>query len=143
MVELDELAGKIFSLLKGNGLQIKIFDNQGSETTDPNTGRRFFVVSPNIMVTIDEDSNSVEFSKGNDSDDSVLGVQKNIRKLADQFQMNSKIKVFGKSIQPRDYSYQAKMKGAPVMENDTVHPVNHQLIGQIMHMIKQWGGSMG
>jgi hypothetical protein len=142
MVELDDLAGKIFSLLKGNGLQIKIFDNEGAEVTDPNVGRRFFVVSPNIMVTIDEDSNTVEFSKGAGTDDSVLGVQKNIRSLADQFQMNSKIKVFGKSIQPRDYSYQAKMKGAPVMENDTVHPINHQLIGQIMNMIKQWGGSI-
>jgi hypothetical protein len=142
MVELDDLAGKVFSLLKGNGLQIKIFDDEGAETTDPNVGRRFFVTNPNIMVTIDEESNTVEFSKGSSADDSILGVQKNIRKLADQFQMNSKIKVFGKSIQPRDYSYQAKMKGAPVMETNVVHPVNHQLIGQIMNMIKQWGGSI-
>jgi hypothetical protein len=140
MVELDDLAGKVFSLLKGNGLQIKIFDNEGAETTDPNVGRRFFVANPNIMVTIDEDSNTVEFNKGSSADDSILGVQKNIRKLADQFQMNSKIKVFGKSIQPRDYSYQAKMKGAPVMENDTAHPVNHQMVADIMRVIKTFGG---
>ncbi len=139
MVELNDLAGKIFSLLKGNGLKIKIFDDTGSETTDPNSGRRFFVVKPNIMVTIDEDGKNVEFSKGIDVDESILGIQKNIRKLANEFQMNSKIKVFGKTIQPKDYSYQAKMKGSAVMENDTIHPINHQLIGQIMNMIKQWG----
>jgi hypothetical protein len=110
MVEMDTLAGKIFSLLKGNGLQIKIFDEEGAEITDPTLGRRFFVVNPNIMVTIDEDSNSIQFSKGANVDDTVDGLQQNIRKIADEFLMNSDIKVFGKTIQPRDYAYQAKMK---------------------------------
>jgi len=109
MVEMDTLAGKIFALLKGNGLKIKIFDTEGAETTDPNLGRRFFVASPNIMVTIDEESNSIQFSKGSTVDDSINGLQKNIRKIADEFLMNSDIKVFGKQIQPRDYAYQAKM----------------------------------
>ena len=110
MVEMDDLAGKVFALLKGNGLQVKIFDDAGAETTDPNTGRRFFVVDPNIMITIDEDSNCIEFSKGSTVDNSIDGLQKNIRKIADEFLMNSNIKVFGKTIQPRDYAYQAKMK---------------------------------
>jgi hypothetical protein len=110
MVELDDLAGKVFSLLKGNGLQVKIFDDNGAETTNPNEGRRFFVTSPNLMVTIDEEGNQIEFSKGLDVDESVDALQKNIRKLADEFLMNSDIKVFGKQIQPRDYAYQAKMK---------------------------------
>lgn len=109
MVEMDTLAGKIFALLKGNGLKIKIFDTEGAETTDPNLGRRFFVANPNIMVTIDEESNSIQFSKGSTVDDSINGLQKNIRKIADEFLMNSDIKVFGKQIQPRDYAYQAKM----------------------------------
>ncbi len=110
MVEMDTLAGKVFALLKGNGLQIKIFDDEGAEITDPSAGRRFFVASPNIMVTIDEDNNSIQFSKGADVDDSINKLQKNIRKIADEFLMNSDIKVFGKAIQPRDYAYQAKMK---------------------------------
>ncbi len=140
MVELDDLAGKVFSLLKGNGLQIKIFDADGAETTDPTTGRRFFVVNPNIMVTIDDDSNKIEFSKGTSvKDDSILGLQKGIRRLADEFQMNSSIKVFGKTIQPKDYAYQAKMdKGEAMMENNT-QPHNHQLIGQIIHALKELG----
>lgn len=140
MIQMDDLAGKVFSLLKGNGLQIKIFDEAGSETTDPNLGRRFFVIKPNIMVTIDEDSNKIEFSKGKDVDNSILGLQKNIRKLADQFLMNSNIKVFGKSIQPKDYAYQAKMnKGNSVMENTPMQPVNHHLVGEIMQIIKRFG----
>lgn len=200
MVEVSNLAEKVFSLLKGNGLQVKIFDEAGAESTDPSAGRRFFVVSPNIMVTIDEEANSVEFSKGSDVDESVTGLQKAIRKLVDEFMMNFQIKVFGKAIQPRDYSYQAKKKGA-MMENanfisigdrvvatvgrfdvisgsvvkvsgssvsvkadngktynldpsqcrkveantmteNAVKPVNHHLLGQVMNMVRYFGGSI-
>jgi len=141
MIEMDDLAGKVFSLLKGNGLQIKIFDAEGAETTDPTQGRRFFVAKPNIMVTIDEDSETIEFSKGADVDESVNTLQRNIRKLGDQFLMNSNIKVFGKAIQPKDYAYQAKMnKGDAMMEN-SVNPVNHHLLGEVLQKVKHFGSA--
>lgn len=97
MSEMDDLAGKIFALLKGNGLQIKIFDDAGAETTDPNVGRRFFIADPNIMVTIDDESNEVEFSKGADVESSVDRLQKTLRHYADTNvpPMNFTIKVFG------------------------------------------------
>jgi uncharacterized protein YkvS len=143
MDQYNKLAEKVFALLKGNGLKIKIFDHNGAETTDPSAGRRFFVVKPNIMVTIEEDGNKIEFSKGSDVGDSILSLQKNIRKLADEFMINSSIKVFGRSIQPRDYAYQAKLnKEATVMENNMIKPVNHHLLGQIMKMIKYFGGKI-
>jgi hypothetical protein len=138
MIEMEELAGKIFSLLKGNGLKIKIFDESGAETTNPNDGRRFFVVSPNIMVTINEDDKTVEFSKGADVGNEVESLQKNTRKLADEFLMNTDIKVFGKAIQPRDFSYEAKMKKDAVMEDMPLKPVNHHLLGSVFKKIKQF-----
>lgn len=140
MAEMDKLAGKIFALLKGNNLQVKIYDDAGAETTDPTLGCRFFIAKPNLMVTIDEDANCIEFSKGTDVGDSVDGLQKNIRNIASEFQMNSDIKVFGKQIQPRDYAYQAKMKkGDAMMENDSMQPHNHQLVGQVTHTIRELG----
>ena len=143
MIEMGDLAGKIFALLKGNGLQIKIFDETGAETTDPSLGRRFFVVDPNIMVTIDEESKQLEFSKGSSADNSVLSIQKSIRRLADEFMMNSSIKVFGKAIQPKHYSYQAKKnKGTSMMENETIKPVNHHLVGEIMNLVRLYGGKI-
>lgn len=140
MVEMDDLAGKVFALLKGSGLQVKIFDEAGAETTDPTVGRRFFIADPNIMVTINQENNCIEFSKGVNVDSSINGLQKNIRKIADEFLMNSDIKVFGKTIQPRDYAYQAKMKkGNNMMENSSVQPYNHQLTGKVLHKIKYFG----
>lgn len=141
MVEMDTLAEKIFSLLKGNGLKIKIFDNDGNEVTDPAMGRRFFITNPNIMVTIDQDSNNVEFSKGADVDkDSIKNVSDGIKRLAGEFQMDSSLKVFGKSIQPRDYSYQVKKQKDPaMMENSSIKPHNHHLLGEVFHKVKQFG----
>jgi predicted acetyltransferase len=118
MVDLKVLSEKIFSLLKGNGFKIKIFDEDGAETTDPTQGRRFFVLKPNVMVTVNEESSTVEFSKGADVGDEILTVQKGIRRIANEFLMNSDIKVFGKTIEPRDYSYQAKMQKENVMMED-------------------------
>lgn len=149
MAEMEEVAKKVFALLKGNNLQIKIFDEMGAETTDPTQGRRFFVAKPNMMVTISEDS--IEFSKGAEvshtykmgKDAHIVDIkllQKSIRKIADEFLMNLDIKVFGKNIQPRDYAYQAKMnKGDTMMENNAVKPYNHQLMGKILHIIKTEG----
>lgn len=130
MIEKETLASKIFALLKGNGLKIKIFDNEGAEITDPKLGRRFFVTSPNIMITIDEDENNIEFSKGSSiKEKDISALQKNVRRLADEFLMNSSIKVFGKDIQPRDYSYEAKNKKAgAMMENSNQFNVGDRVV---------------
>ena len=110
MVQVEKLADRIFSLLKGYGFKIKIFDEDGNETTDPTVGRRFFVGDPNFMITIDEESEEVEFSKGASVDfEKSRELQNRIRRIADDFLINSTIKVFGKAIQPRDFSYKAKM----------------------------------
>jgi hypothetical protein len=134
MTDTDDLSNKIFSLLKGNRLKIKIFDKSGAETTDPTAGKRFFVSKPNIMVTIDDDNNLIEFSKGKDvNDNSVSVLQKNIRRLGDNSvpPTNFKIKVFGKSIQPKDYSYQAKMnKGEKTMMEQA--PINSHMIAAVL-----------
>ena len=138
-----DLPAQIFSLLKGNGFKIKIYDDGGTEITDPNIGRRFFVLDPNIMITIndpeEENDGNVEFSKGKDVGDSIKSLQKSIKKLANNNAppLNFNLKVFGKTIQPRDYAYQAKKKkGESMMENNSMKPVNHNLLGQVLNRIK-------
>ena len=130
MDTMEELSEKIFALLKGNGLQIKVFDVDGNDIPDAKQGRRFFVVKPNIMVTIDEDDGEVQFNKGsNVNGDEIDSLQKNMRTVVDSAQMNFTIKIFGKQITPRDYAYQAKMqKDTPMMENA---PVNSFILGKV------------
>ena len=137
MDELNELATKTFAILKGNNLKVKIFDDTGTETYNPNAGRRFFVSDPNIMVTINPDS-GIELSKGV-TVKNISTLQKNLRRLADEFLINLDIKVFGKQIQPRDYAYQVKMeKGDIMMENEKIN-VNSYLMGKILHFMQNGG----
>lgn len=137
MTDIDTLAEKLFAFLKGHGLKIKIFDETGFETVNPSSGRRFFIIHPNIMITINTDNNSVEFNKGNKVGADSANLQKGIKKLCDEFLMNFTIRVFGRTIQPRDYSYQAKIKkDEGIMEGSNIHPINHHLLGQVYRKIK-------
>ena len=115
MTTISELGEKIFSLLKGNNLKIKIFDIDGNEIYDPTMGVRFFVISPNFMITINEEDNCIELHKGKKIDKSntetielMAQLQKNLKKLSNEFLMNLNVKIFGKYIQPKDFSYQVK-----------------------------------
>lgn len=127
-MDIEELADKIFALLKGNGLKLKIYDINGAETSDPRAGRRFFALDPNVMVSILEDENLVQFSKGGGFDPRVQHLAKAVKQLADKFLINSRVKVFGKAIRPKDYSYQAKAQRDNVMENTAV---NHLVLSQV------------
>ena len=142
MVEMDTLAEKMRALLSGNGLEIKMFDDGGTEVTDPALGRRFFISNPNLMVTIDEEDNNIEFNKGADVDtNSIKKISDGVKRLASEFQMDSSFKVFGKAIQPRDFSYQAKKQKEPAMMENTVKPINHQLLGEVFQLVKRFGSA--
>src|SRR5574344_1884341 len=130
-MDLEKLAEKIFAVLKGNGLKIKIYDTTGTETTDPTAGVRFFAADPNILVTINPELNHVEFSKGGGTNQKVEHIASAVRRLADEFMLNTRTKVFGKAIRPKDYSYQAKAQRNTVMENT----VNHLVLAQVFKQL--------
>jgi hypothetical protein len=109
MVLYDKLAEKIFGIMKGFGHQLKLYTVDGNETVDPSAARRFFATDTGTMITIDEESNEVKLSKSNSeplADTNKL--RQNIKKLANEYLMNYTVRNYGKSIQPRDFSYQAK-----------------------------------
>jgi hypothetical protein len=139
---LDDLAKKVFSLLKGNGLKLTIFDAGGQDTVVPGEGRRFFIPAPNIMITLNDATSEskafVEFSKGKLFDDSAVSeLQNSIRELAGNNvpPLNFSISTFGKSIQPKDFSYRAKMNKENAMNEDIKADTNSHLMGQIMHFM--------
>jgi hypothetical protein len=148
MVDYNSLAEQIFSALDGQRLKITMFDINGAETSLPTKARRFFILDPNIMITIDEvqsetksDRPRVVFNKGRSVDVSLSRLQKKIQNIAKDNLINFEIDTFGKTIEPKDFAYQAKMNKESVMENN-IKPVNHLLAGQIMNMMRVWGGSI-
>jgi hypothetical protein len=117
MVLVDKLAEKLFGVIKGFGHQIKLYTVDGTETVDPADARRFFSADSGLMITIDEENNEVQLSKSNsESIDKTKQLQRNVKKLANEFLMNYTVRNYGKSIQPRDFSYKAKIHRNENME---------------------------
>jgi hypothetical protein len=109
MVLYDKLAERVFGTMKGFGHQLRLYTVDGSETIDPSVARRFFATDSGAMVTIDEESNEIKLSKSNSNPlADTKKLQQNIKKLANEYLMNYTVRNYGKSIQPRDFSYQAK-----------------------------------
>jgi len=148
MVDYDLLGEQVFAALDGQRLKITMFDINGAETSLPTKARRFFILDPNIMITIDEvDGESkdkrprIVFNKGRSVEKPLHNLQKKIQSIAKTNLINFEIDTFGKTIEPKDFAYQAKMNKESVMENN-LKPANHHLAGQVMNMIKVWGGNI-
>lgn len=138
-MDISNVSSKVFSLLKGHGLKIKIFDEAGSETVDPSLGRRYFVSRPNLMLNID-DNVGIEFIKGAGVKNELDSLQRSVKSLADKNLMNFSVKMLGKSIQPKDYSYQAKISQETTMNENQIKPVNSMLLGHVMKAITKSDG---
>lgn len=146
MADLDKLSTKIFSLLKGNGLKIKIYDIDGNEIVDPSFGRRFFITNPNIMITIDEDPRLLTFTtsgKNAGEDPVVKKLWTNVDRTAKTHSpiMDTRLEASGKNFTPRDHSFKAKINRNNMMENNSVKPRNHFLLGKILHKVRFFGGA--
>lgn len=110
MIAVEKLAEKVFGVLKGFGHQVKLFTDEGAETVDPKEARRFFCDS-GLMVTVNEDENELVLSKSaSEPLEETRQLQRNLKTLANKFLMNYTVRSYGKSIQPRDFSYEAKIK---------------------------------
>ena len=109
MADFNKIAEKVFKLLKGRGYKIKVFDETGAETVSPSTGRRFFVLDPNMMITVNDELESITMNKNSNYPIETYEDLKNqLRDLVNHNMITFTLKDYAKEIQPRDSSYQVK-----------------------------------
>lgn len=121
MVKVERLAEKIFGVLRSLSDEVKIYTEDGDITVDPQTGTRFYVPDPALLVTIDTDNNEIELSiNKEESFDVTEKLQKRLKNLANEFLINYTVKNYGKSIRPRDFSYKAKINRMRKMADQNV-----------------------
>ena len=111
MITSDRIAQDVFNILKGNGYDIKIFTDEGENTIDPKSARRFYIVKLGSMVNLDETDSKRELrvSVNQNTDVSefkdTLALLKN---LANRNVIEYTLKSFTKAIEPKDQDYQAQ-----------------------------------
>lgn len=109
MVNYDRVAERIFGVIKGLGHTVLLYNNEGAEVSNPAEARRFFVSDPNYMVTLDEDMREIKINRNKNTElEDFESLLKRMRELGRTFMLKTNVKVFGRSIKPKDYAYQAK-----------------------------------
>jgi hypothetical protein len=106
-MELSTISLRIFRILKGNGHLIKPYDEAGNEVVDPEQARMFFVDEPNYMVEIDDDEIVVNKSTLTPQD-TLAPITDSLRLVADEYQLNYTMKEYGKTIEPKMFSFTTK-----------------------------------
>ena len=111
MITSDRIAQDVFNILKGNGYNIKIFTDEGENTVDPQSARRFYIPNLGSMINLDETDAKRELrvSVNQNTDVSefkdTLALLKN---LANRYVVEYTLKSFTKAIEPKDQDYQAQ-----------------------------------
>lgn len=130
MVKFERLAEKIFGVLRSVSDEVKIYTEDGDITVDPQLGTRFYVPEPGMMVTIDTDNNEIELSiNKEESFEATEKMQRRLKNLANEFLINYTVKNYGKSIQPRDFSYKAKINRMRKMADQNVSESMSRMYG--------------
>ncbi len=108
-VNMNVIAEKIMKFIRGNGLQVQMFDDQsGKSVADPTAARYFYVDDPNVMIFLDDKTGEMKFHMGEGislEDPTVSKISKNMKLLARKNMLDFDIRTFGKRIEPRNYGY--------------------------------------
>ena len=105
-VNYSSVAEKIFRVLNGAGLQLKMYDNQeGSEVANPELARFFYVQQPNIMVNLDDKNAEIKMHKGPANIDEVQKIIDLLRNTAKTNLLDFDLREFGREIKPKNYAF--------------------------------------
>ena len=111
MISSEKIASEIFKILKGSGVSVQLYTDEGENTVDPDNARRFYLKDLGSMVNLDEtDSNrEIRVSVNRNTDlDEFKDTLFQIKNLANRSIIEYTLKSFTKKIEPKDQDYQAQ-----------------------------------
>ena len=111
MISSETVAERIFKILKGNGMSLELFTDEGTSTVDPEEARRFYIPEKFMMVNLDETDSrrevKVSISAGTQIEE-VRDTLQQIKNLANRSIIEYTLKQYTKNIEPKDFDYQAQ-----------------------------------
>lgn len=110
-INLDKLGEQVFKILKGYGLDLELFTEDGKSTVDPMEAKRFYNSVNKIMVNLDnvDEKYELKVNLGKSTDvNSIRKLLDSLRNLANRNIVEYTLRTFGKDIEPKDFAYQAK-----------------------------------
>jgi len=113
-VNLDNIAERVMKFIRGNGLGVKMYDNDtGKSVADPSKARYFYIEQPNMVVFLDDNEGTLNLhvGEGLSINDSIVDkLRNNLRDMARDNTLDFDIRTFGEKIQPKNYAYKIEQK---------------------------------
>jgi hypothetical protein len=106
----NELATRIFELLKGYGYSLSIYDSKGTKILVPRDARAFFSKSADIAVFIFENgaASQIRVFLGGTADDPTtqhIKLLRLLRKTAVRYAVGYSVRKYGKTLQPKLFAF--------------------------------------
>ena len=111
MIKSENISNEIFKILKGSGQTIRLFTDEGENTVDASSARRFYLPDLGSMVNLDETDSTRELrvSVNQNTDlDKFKDTLFQLKNLANRSIIEYTLKGFTKQITPKDQDYQAQ-----------------------------------
>jgi hypothetical protein len=119
-INIQNVAEKIFNLLKGYGYQVKSYDKNGNLVVNPQEATRFLVNDPNILVRINVRNMTISLATSEDLSDHPLRKQLKNLTFDSGPAFSFDYRVFGKKIKAKgeriDISKNLEMDISDMME---------------------------
>ena len=98
-ISVKTVADKVFNLLKGYGYEIDTFDKVGEVVGNPADAIRFYVDSPNLLVTLNVPNEEIRLSVSENTKDTDT-IRSQLNNIARAHLMTMDFRVFGKTLKP-------------------------------------------
>lgn len=98
-ININQVAEKIYTLLKGHGFAVESFDAEGKLTIDPAEATRFVVDKPNLLVRLDTSDETISLKTSEDL--AEHDVRKMLKNLANDYLLNFDYSIFNKAIKAK------------------------------------------
>lgn len=137
---VENIANSLFKIIKGYGHALVLFTDDGKKTIDPMEARRFFAKDLQMMVNlvVDESNSEVVVNLSKDTDiKSLKPMLDSLRTAANQYVLEFTVKTFGKTITPKDFSYQAKTVKESELKESTTITIDWDYPGRRVKVIDQ------
>lgn len=109
-IDLNNVAEKVFKIMKANGLSVLLFDEKGNETLDPLMARRFYSKNKNIMVNIIDNIEKPTLKVGVGISVDIQEMRNffdGLRNMATQNALSYILRTHGKDITPKEFVQQS------------------------------------
>ena len=98
---------QLYRRLRAHNIKPDMFNDEGNVTNDPEEASRLYIKSPNMMITVD--SNTVTINKGSRVKYAdIKPLIDTIKTLTKDYLMDFNFRTFGKSVKPKDFSNKAE-----------------------------------